>query len=518
MVVRVSSWTNINLALFGKKKSGGNGETDESTSGAFNRDDRKASEWFKHARVAADGYNYDYAIECFINGLRFDVDNMNVHEELWEIARRRKVNGGKPAGMKDKMKSLGKDPVSKMLDAEKVMAMDPLNVQQVLVVLDRIADVIEVEDEVALGDLVLWLGGEFLDQARSATKPRRDTFIKAKDIFRRAGVHKRAVEACRLALSLSPQDAKLHRDLKEHLTEQAITEGNYDTGGEEGGFKQSVRNMGEQRALEQEEGIAATSDVLDEVIARCREQYKANSDDLALLSKLVDALRKREIDETENEAVTLLVGAHEQTGQYQFKVSSGDIQMKQLTRHLRELKKAHEKAPTDLQVRKAYSEAARHKLIFELEEFADRVRNYPTHLGLRYQYGVRLFQAQRYEDAISAFQQSKGDPKVRAASHCYLGQAYVKQDWLDEAIETLNDGIKAHALTDDRMGMELRYYLMDAMERKARADSSIDLAGEARKIASQLLQTDITYRDIRKRMNAIRALEDELKKKPAGKE
>ena len=68
------------------------------------------------------------------------------------------------------------------------------------------------------------------------------------------------------------------------------------------------------------------------------------------------------------------------------------------------------------------------------------------------------------------------------------------------------------------MGMELRYYLMDAMERKARADSSIDLAGAARKIASQLLQTDITYRDIRKRMNAIRALEDELKKKPAGKE
>ncbi len=30
----------------------------------------KAQKWFDHARIAADKLNYDYAIECYINGLR----------------------------------------------------------------------------------------------------------------------------------------------------------------------------------------------------------------------------------------------------------------------------------------------------------------------------------------------------------------------------------------------------------------------------------------------------------------
>ena len=30
----------------------------------------KATKWFSHGRTVADTHNYDYAIECFVNGLR----------------------------------------------------------------------------------------------------------------------------------------------------------------------------------------------------------------------------------------------------------------------------------------------------------------------------------------------------------------------------------------------------------------------------------------------------------------
>ncbi len=148
-----------------------------------------------------------------------------------------------------------------------------------------------------------------------------------------------------------------------------------------------------------------------------------------------------------------------------------------------------------------------------MAEYAERVKNYPTDLKMKYEYGRRLFEARDFDEAIGAFQQAKNDPKVRSASHEFLGRAYAERSWFEEAIDTLRHGIETHPLYDDTLGMDLRYYLMDALERLATKDQSLALAKEAREVASQILQTDINYRDIRQRMDNIRALGDELQKK-----
>ncbi|MEM6853880.1 MAG: hypothetical protein AAF593_05675, partial [Planctomycetota bacterium] len=102
------------MAFFGKKKSsddsstaqteaggaGDNGGGEAAASGpSFPRDPRKARKFFDHAETVAEAKNYDYAIEMYINGLRHDPDNMTRHEELLDVAKRRKVGGGKKAGL-----------------------------------------------------------------------------------------------------------------------------------------------------------------------------------------------------------------------------------------------------------------------------------------------------------------------------------------------------------------------------------------------------------------------------------
>jgi hypothetical protein len=51
---------------------------------------------------------------------------------------------------------------------------------------------------------------------------------------------------------------------------------------------------------------------------------------------------------------------------------------------------------------------------------------------------------------------------------------------------------------------------MDALEAAARESKDIEQAREAQKIASKILRTDIKFRDIKERMDALRSLVTEL--------
>jgi tetratricopeptide (TPR) repeat protein len=131
-------------------------------------------------------------------------------------------------------------------------------------------------------------------------------------------------------------------------------------------------------------------------------------------------------------------------------------------------------------------------------------------MGLRFQLGRRLLQTGQYDEAIAAFQDARADGKYRVQSLLYLGMCYKEQGWFNEAVDTLREGMQRHEIEDDATGMELQYRLMDALEAAARESKDIEQAREAQKIASKILRTDIKFRDIKERMDALRSLVTEL--------
>ncbi len=493
------------MALFGKKH-------EVESAGVFRRDPRKAKRFFDHAKAVADSHNFDYAIDCYISGLRHEPANQAMHEALREVALKRKVNGGKPARLTEKFKKGGKDAIGRLLRAETLWSKDPLNTALLIDVMTRMAQANEAEPDLGLDDLVLWVGGIVLEYRQAAKQPNKAVYIQARDLFAQLGAYAQAVDACRLALRLDPDNAVLNQDLKNLDAELAMQVGNYGQEDEEGGFKSSVKDMDQQKQLAHQDAITKTASGVDDQIQRSRAQYEEQPGDLDRLNKLVNALLQKEAQASENEAIGLLESAFEQTNQYRYKQRVADVRIKQMNRRLRALHAQVQASPQDQALRQRFQTLSRKKLLFEHEEYTRRVEHYPTDLGLRYELGRRLLMLGKHDDAISAFQQSKVDPKYRIVSLELLARCYAAKGWLDEAVDTLRQGIDAYHSSDDRLAMEMRYLLMTVLKQLAAKNQSLDQAKEAQRIASQVLQTDIHFREIRQQMEQIRQLVDQLAK------
>ena len=90
-----------------------------------------AESFFTRARAMAAEGHFEYAIDLYLDGLRLDPGNIDVHKELREVSVRRKAAGGRDLGFVQKiaLRKPTSDPVSAMINREKLMSYDPGNVQ-----------------------------------------------------------------------------------------------------------------------------------------------------------------------------------------------------------------------------------------------------------------------------------------------------------------------------------------------------------------------------------------------------
>lgn len=511
----------MGLFGFGKKKTdgdspatatSGNGDAAgkkaaEAPSG-FKRDERKAKAWFDRAHQVAET-NHDYAIDSFASGIRFDPESLREHEALFEVGMRRLVNGGKPAGMKDTMSSGGKTVVEKLAHAEKLWAMDPRNVTRAMTVMEKAAEM-HTTEEVDLGEVVIWVGEKVLELNNGSKKPDKKIFVKAMELFESVRAFHQAEQACRRALQLDSDDGYLIGKIKDLAAEKTIVDSNLKKGST---FRDGVKDLDKQKQLDEEDQGSHDEAGHERIIARHRATFEAKRDDVDLRLKLVKALLNKADDDADEEAIALLREAYEKTGQYRFKFDIGDVTMRQFVRHARMLRDALAMSPGDPSLTKSLEDLRKQQLDYEMAEYTERVQQYPTVMKLRYELGRRLLALKKYEEAVGAFQDAKADPKLKIQSMEALGLCYLHMEWLDPAVETLEEAIKQFQGGNDDLDKSLKYLYMDALERYARKFTSLDHAKRAQSIASTLLQADIRYRDIRERVSKLRDLVLELSKK-----
>lgn len=497
------------------RKSGGSAENTKGTGkggstneDGFKPDARKAAAFFKHAESTAASRSYDYAIECYINGLEFDPDNVKRHEELREVAKRRKVNGGKPASLKEKISQRGKQPIQKMLHQEQLWSKDPLNMDLALKVMQHATEAQATATELDLSEVSYWIGSIIMEQNQTTNKPNHKAFVQLCDLYAQIPAFNKAVEACRMALMMEPQDEVMLSRLKDLEAEQSMQEGSY---GADGDFRKNIKDVEQQKALADDDEIVKTDEVVESTIDRRRREFDEAPDDATRMIRLVDALLAKEESALENEAIEVLDNAWKKTDQYAYKVRIGDIRMKQMRRTLREARARCKTNPADISAKEEFQKLNAEAAQLQLAEFTERAKNYPTDMNYRFELGRRLFSVEKYDEAIAEFQKAQADPKHRPASLHYLGRCYTKRGWFDEAIDTLREGEKAVAANDAKLSMRILYALMDALERAADESQSLELAIDAQKTASKILQTDINYLDIRDRMDRIKTLVTKLR-------
>ena len=87
----------------------------------------KAKAFFERAQEAAEKGGFDYAIDMYLEGLRYAPDTLEQgHLPLCELALQRQGRGGKKPSIREKVKHLrGKTPFEQLLNAEYLFAKDP---------------------------------------------------------------------------------------------------------------------------------------------------------------------------------------------------------------------------------------------------------------------------------------------------------------------------------------------------------------------------------------------------------
>ena len=492
------------------KSASGAGEAAPNPLANFKPDLKKAAVFFDRAKSVAESSNYEFAITLYTSGLKFDPANLAKHEATREVGMKYKATGGKPVGMLDAMKSGGKDPLEKLAHAELIWAKDPLSSSAAVGVMEKLVEAHRLlPDEVDLIPVIRWIGRIIIDSTPRDRKFRA-VFSKTTDLFAAIEDYQNAVDACSIHHQVEPNDDKLNVKWRDLQTELTIHKGKFDSGD----FKNSVKDMDKQKQLEQEEQTHRSESTQEEIIARRRAEAAANPTDPDLKHKLANELLSKENPKNEAEAIEILTALHAETGQYRFKMQVGDVKMRQIRRKLSDAKAAQAARPEDAALKQAFNDLRMERLVFETQEYQERVKNYPTDMKHRFELGMRLLEAKKFDDAIQYFQDAQTDPRNRARAMYYLSLCYEHKGWLAEAIDTLGKAITVHPTNEDALALDLRYLIMRCNFAVAVKERSIPAAREAQKWGSGILQVNINYKDIRAWSEKIRTLVEELSKAP----
>jgi tetratricopeptide (TPR) repeat protein len=455
-------------------------------------DRKKAQRFFAEGDTRAATGQYDYAINMYLDGLRYDPDAVEVHQKLRDTAIRRKASGGKGLGMFDalKLKKSSKDDKENLLNAEKLQVYDPGEPDHMLAMATAAA-------KAGYWDTAIWIG-QIAAQAEADTgKPTAKFYLALRDVFMSMKQWQLALDCVQIATRLKPQDMELQKEAR-NLAAQATMKGaGYE---KRGSFRDQVRDMKAQQNLMNVDKEVADVSVLGEVIVEAEKQYAADPSDAGRFARLVDLLTKTEDPKAEERALQLYQEWFDRTKQFRYRLNIGKIRMKQARRVERIKRKAVETAPPDevAEARAAYAEFRTKMVEAELVEYKLWADAYPTDLVVKFEIGKRQFELHQFDEAIATFQQARNDPKQRVDAMVLLGRAFFEAGYLDEANDTLAALIRDFDNRESIKYLDMCYWRGRVLEQKGDIE-------EAKKQYSAVFQVDSGYKDVAARIKRLRA-------------
>jgi len=456
---------------------------------------KKAREFFTVGAETAYTLNYDYAIEMYLDGLSFWPDATEEgHLKLREVALRRQQSGGKKSGFGDgsKYKKGGKHPKDAMLKAEYLFSKDPDNMA-------HMADMVKAAAEGKFGQAANWISEILYSRNVKSEKPSFTTYILLRDNYIKIENYAKAFNMCQLAVQLKPKDSDLLDSLHDLSARATVQQGNYDS---EGDFRDSIKDKDDQLKQHDKEQLVLSDDRTASLIADARSEYEAEPTVPGKINKLVNTLCSTEKTENENEAVAILEKAVKETGQFRFQQQANEIRIKQLRRRARRYNARWKAEPDNGDHKQKASEAVRKLLQIEIEHYKLCIEKYPTDNGFKNEYGKRLRQAKKFDEAIPYFQEARNDPRFRVEALKNIGQCFFYKGWYPDAIDSFNTALAAVENTEGAIAKELRYNLGRSYE----VDNNLEEAlSEFRKVA----QIDYNYQDVRERVDALRKKQSE---------
>ncbi len=461
----------------------------------------KAAKFFQHAAAMAKSGNFEYALNLFASAIKLDPGNMAFHQSMFEAAKSFMQGDGKPATSKE-IKSVD-DGVggnfSKLAAAEFIWMRDLNNLPAIL-------KVIEFTGKLSLFELGQWFAPMALNLVRvqQNKKNSKSLWLQAKELFTSIDAWNEAFACSEEAVRMDPSDSKLVTELKQLTAARAIQKGGYaNTVNQEGGFRANIKDAEKQRALQEQDSIAAGGDTDLRNLERAKTDWETNPALPEHVQKYATLLRRVGTAESESKAYEVYLDGFQRLGEYRFRMAAGDIRIAQSRRKLRAAETAAASDAGNETVKQEVSKIRSQCLELEGNEYADRMTKYPTDRTLKVEVGRIWFELGRFEDAMPCFQAAKDEAKCRLNAAHMLGKCFAAEGWHVEAIGEFREALQVLDATGADRELDIRYDLMNSLIEQARADKSAGPAKEAAEICSAILRKNIGYKDIRDKRKLI---------------
>ena len=125
-------------------------------------------------------------------------------------------------------------------------------------------------------------------------------------------------------------------------------------------------------------------------VEAARRTYEQNPESCIAIFGLVGALADMRTDEAEEEAIKLLEDAYRKRQDFSFKERAGLVRIGQIKRKIREADREVDANPEDSVAKSKQAGLYGQLNKAEMEHYGLCVRNYPTDLKAKYEYGLRL--------------------------------------------------------------------------------------------------------------------------------
>jgi tetratricopeptide (TPR) repeat protein len=456
----------------------------------INEDVEKAMAFFERAEEVASTDNFDYAIDMYMEGLRRAPDALeDGHAALRKIALIRQGKGGKKPSVVDKVKRHGgKLPLDEMLNAEYLLAKDPDN-------LGYAETMLKAAVAGGYNRTAEWLAHLVFEANKAAIKPSLAVYLLLKDAYAAIDMFSRAVVVCQLAIDLKPGDAALVDELRSLSAHMTMQKGKYGQAGSD--FRDSIKDKENQKKIYAGEKVVKTASVLAGAVEDTKKRYEQDPSLIANVLKYSGALYDLGTEKGYDDALLLLEKAYKRTQDFTYVRRKGELDIKKIKNNVRKARDQVKKNPSDVKLKNQLIVEVGLLNKLELEHYQGCSEQYPTDLGLKYDYALCLIKHKRYDDAIPLLQAAQRDPRRKLQAMDETGLCFFLKGWYADAIDVFQKAWDTCDVKDDLLAKDIRYNLARSYEEDGQAQ-------EALKYYRKLAQLDFAYKDVSLRVNKLR--------------
>ena len=446
---------------------------------------QKAQNFTNRGRQALETGRYELAVDMLMEAVSAAPDVLETRRLLRaaQIANFRK-NGKAGFGAKlgymmarQKVLALVKkgDGVAAMAEAEKLLAQNPLDADNIEVAV-KAAEAAGKTDHAAIT----------IEAAYECSNRDPALLERVATYYTMAKRYDKARDAYQKLSAMKPGDQRVLQLLKNSEAQATMNSGWEQVKGKKGGFQTLIANKEQAKKLDQANKAVITGDdaeaLIQEKLAQIEKEPKNMNFRRALARLYVQNKRFAE-------AIECLQSAIEASGSMDPELDRmlSQTYVNYYDQQIEELRANGQNEDAD------NMEADKNQFVFD--DLFSRVERYPNDLHLRYELGVKCFEYEYFDDALTHLQLAQKSPKDRLWALYYLALCFLNKGQTDMGVmqlETARDAIP----TMDDLKKKVVYQLGLC------AESSGDLE-KAYQYYKDVYSTDVGFEDLSDRMLSV---------------